>query len=673
MDRDLSLTLTHARGARPLPVRWVALSRRSDRVFTMESDGEDRRIVERDAATFAELTFIDPAVFGEGRCASEFLVSGDGALLVAVLWEKVPFLCVHDRATGRRQRIEIPEPDPPGLRWATDGEIVSLWTRGRTSHLYDVRELASLRVLEGICNASSDDGELIACTSGRRHVLARTRSGEELGRWFVDSTEDRGPLCAVSREPLGLWCVAEVSGADHDVDVWWCEPGRPPSHAGGLRSGDRIVAMRASEGELTLASARGAVVRARPDTRTGRVEFEALHGGRRPGVLGRLLVDSRSSDGVRCSGRVWAVPVQIDLATGDVTTWGDGPGSPVTAIAASSDGRQLGVAWWGGDLAVLDADTLEPRWTFETSDGPVFGCALSPDGRTLHALTADRLRAWDLSTGGEVTGLPIPGPALRYHRGCEVRAFHDGRHLLVGVGHRGPEGLPAWYLVDLDMGAVFAAGGDKAWDATAAAFTSDGSEIVVVESSRDRLGGGLRAVTFDVHEGRGEGLLRERRAPVDLPRQRRLERPALIEDGRALLGAPAASDATSSFLRWDLAENLARHPAIPECDLIAHGEGLGVFSAWRGLPSVEVQLRDLGTLRERASVKLSACDEVRVAALVGDRALVVGLSDGRLMRFAIGRSEGRVGARTPASTTTAAPRTEQRVGSKVTRACRAIG
>jgi len=360
MDGNLSLTLTRSRGERPTLVQWAALSGDPTRVYTLERDVGNTWIAERDAATFTELARIDRAAFGSGFGSRDFIVSGDGALLVAVLQEWDLFVGVYDRSTGRALRIALPERTKhAAIRWATDGDTVVVSTYDGRAHLFDVREGVARGVIEGTWLASSDDGELIALTGRAGFALVRGRDGVEVGRWAVDDRDPWRRCAAISLDPVGLWGVTPVGDASREVDVWWCESGRPAALAGRLEASERIVAARMSGRALALVTARGAVVHARLDSRTGGVTFEAQRGRRGPGVLGVFDVDGLSPDGGRCVGRIGHVAAQVDLATGEVTTWGDGPGSGVAAITASRDGLLLGVAWHGGDVAVLDADTLE--------------------------------------------------------------------------------------------------------------------------------------------------------------------------------------------------------------------------------------------------------------------------------------------------------------------------
>jgi WD40 repeat protein len=636
---DLTLTHTHTRGTRPHEVSWVALSNDPEKVYTLErsADGSATAIVTRRADTFAELERLDAEAFGLGFGLFEFLVSGDGRWVVTILQEDVWYLCIRDRSLDRTTRVEIPDgARTPAVRWVTDGETVVVETRSGEARLFDVRRAEALGTFKGMHVESSDDGALIALCNAGHVTLVRHREAEALGRWPL-RFDDMECLAAISQNPVGVWCIDHDREAPGASRLWWCEPGRAPVVTGTLPPHEKFVAMRLVAGRLTLATARSRVLRARPDGDA--VVFEEDEGDRRgPGVVGAFVCDGFSPDGQRCAGRIGLVAAQIDLARGDAKAWGDGPSSRVAAIAVSRDGRSIGVVWSGGDVAVLDADTLDARWTFEVDDGPLIGCAFSPDGRVLYTLTRSRVRTWDLSEGIEISALSLPRRMNTHHRGGRIQVSPEGRHLLIGGSEAEPDAPTAWLLVDLVSGSRVSTSQRDAWVALDASFTAEGG-VVVIESTQEGLTRNLRAVALDLQgqRVRADRLLRKAQAAEAISRITELDQPSLVDEGRALVGAPWTTDANAPYLRWDLEANARQSHTIPAGTLLAHGGGLGAFLMRGGVRSHggRLVLRDLATMHKRGAAPLAPGDQACAAALVSDRAVVVGLADSRLLRFSI--------------------------------------
>ena len=214
-----------------------------------------------------------------------------------------------------------------------------------------------------------------------------------------------------------------------------------------------------------------------------------------------------------------------------------------------------------------------------------------------------------------------------------------GRHLLIGRCKGQPDGREVWLLVDLVTGALVATSQDDGWRPEDASFTTDGS-VVVLEATMDWREPRQRAVKLDLRgqRVRPDRLFHEAAGADASVRSMRLERPALIEDGCALFGVRGETEATYSYLLWNIEEHSVRTLVAPKSALLAHRGGSGLFVLERpSMKHCQIVLRDLLTMREcgGVSLPLAAGDEVSAAAIVSDRALFIGLKDSRILRFSI--------------------------------------
>jgi len=637
-----SATLTHARGARPLAVRALALSDDPARVFTLEGD-EGLRVAERDAATFAELArdgqALPPCISALGP--SNLLVSRDGRTAVGIHRLNPPGVCVVDRAAGASYTVET----PGGLRideisWVAHDTMVAASDQREGTYLVRVRDGVLRARFPGRLIASSAGGGLIALRQRSELVLVAVDDGRELGRWPVAPARPWRLPGAISPEPLGLWCVVPDEGDSTRADVWWCEPGRPAALAGRVPCEAPIAAAGCWGDGLVLVSARCEVVVARPAADGGGLRFEWREGRRGPDALGDFEVAGFSPEGGRCVGKTGHAPVLVDLSSGDVTTFEEGPSSGVATIVGSPSGRWLGVAWRLGDVAVLAADTLADVWRFEVGDGHVFGCAFSPDERTLYALTPSRLRSWDLTTGHECAPVSLARRGMPAGRALQVSA--DGRLALLRSGIPDGVGSGGWTLVDLASGRVVGDLTDEAWRVGDACFSEGGDEVVAIESRDEFPRRDVRVVRLDPVGGtpRAWWSLGEdagaREAHVEPPR---LDHPTLLDHGRVMLGSPRVSSGPARYMRCDLAARTATAHEIDACVFVSEGERLGVFYESGRVTddfATKLTLRDLATLDELAHVTLPRESPFGAATLIdADRALVVGLSDGRLLRLSV--------------------------------------
>ena len=84
---------------------------------------------------------------------------------------------------------------------------------------------------------------------------------------------------------------------------------------------------------------------------------------------------------------------------------------PITALAATADGRYIAASSIRNGIALLDARNPQHLRSLDTAGVPVWSLAFLPDGRTLLAGGADRLvREWNVETG-QPLGSKAGGPA----------------------------------------------------------------------------------------------------------------------------------------------------------------------------------------------------------------------------------------------------------------------
>lgn len=633
-------TLTHTRGIEPVELRWLALGGAPGLIYTLEPSSDGMRVAERDAVTFAELARGDhqPTPMLRAFGDPSFIVSSDGSIAVGL--NAFPDgLCVIDRRRGDVRVIEIAGcPRLYELRWVVDGALVAVADQREGTLLVDLRSGVVRNRFSELLAATSEG--VIVLRGNAHHVMVAVEDGRELGRWPSEHLRAFDAPCVISRDLSGFWRVDSTAGAAR-ADVWRCEPGRPPRLAGYFSSDAPIVAAERWGEGLALVSSRCGVVIAWPDSNRETLRFEAREGARGVGALGPFKAAGFSPDGGRCVGLVGHSAVLVDVSSGDAVTFHDGPSSGVEVIARSPSGRLLSVAWRLGDLAVVSADSLDEVWHFEVDDGAVVGCAFSPDERTLYALTPSRLRSWDIATGFERAPVMLERRAQFHFRWRSLHVSADGRCALLFTRRLDNTAAEGWTLLDLSTGLVVADIFDEQRRVGSACFSERGDEVISIETRGQFAAFDMTLVRRDAVTG----AVTDRRSVSDemtgqdlRARLARLDGPVLIERGRALLGAPWNSGGTDQFLRCDFESREASVLEIDRCGLVAEGRRLGVFHASANATTrgARLTLRELTTLREVARVTLAGIFPFGCAALVdGDRTLIVGLRDGRLLRFSV--------------------------------------
>ncbi|MCC6145478.1 MAG: protein kinase [Candidatus Hydrogenedentes bacterium] len=196
----------------------------------------------------------------------------------------------------------------------------------------------------------------------------------------------------------------------------------------------------------------------------------------------------------------------IELATGrERGRWRADTG-PVSAIAASPDGRELAIGA-GPAVHLLASDCSGVRDTLEGHSDPLVRLDYSPDGQFLYSMCRKEVKIWNLNAPGPTVRLAEPGALSGVIAGDElVTADREGRHthwdpakgtilhtdscagvvadeaLLSPDGHRllakANDGLHLW---DLENGKCLASFADKNYELDTAVFSSSGSWLALLD------------------------------------------------------------------------------------------------------------------------------------------------------------------------------------------------
>lgn len=269
-------------------------------------------------------------------------------------------------------------------------------------------------------------------------------------------------------------------------------------------------------------------------------------------------------------------------------------GSPVTAVAASSNGARLVVTDSRSELQSFDAmdGSLEPDWAV---DSPEPGeCLTFHAGGTRLATAGAAVRIWNAADGTRVGVL-----AGRTGRARSVAADHDGKRIAVAwaeavvtvwegkrllwelTGHKGAVLTVAF---GPRPGLLVSAGDDetiRTWDVAtgkeAACHSPLGYRATILAANRSgtTLAAGCADGTVRLYEAGPAGALPDwADAPVLAGHAHGITALSFDIGGRFL--ATASRDGTARI--WDLATRLATTVLLPEAAAVVSPDG-----TWRGL------------------------------------------------------------------------------------------
>lgn len=345
-------------------------------------------------------------------------------LIVSALWTAASFAQEDLRGHGGPVRA---------LSIAPDGKLVLSGSFDQSAILWSLDTGKALRILrahEGAVNAvlALPDGFLTGGEDGR---VLLWRPGED--RPAANAKLHDAPVSALATGRAGALFAS--AGWDGLVKVWRSpadgDVRRFEGHAGIVNA----IAFRA-DGAAIVSGGYDATVRIWP-----------LDGGT-PVVV--TLSSPVSSLVITRDGQIAA-----GCADGSLVLLGsDGKTlatiaateTPVTSLAASTDGRMLAAGSPRGAVAVIDVDARRVRFTLNGPGLPVWSLAFTPDGRHLLSGGADRIvRRWDARSGEHIGAISDAGAdddlgALRDMRGAEVFKACAVCHTLRpdGAGRAGP-------------------------------------------------------------------------------------------------------------------------------------------------------------------------------------------------------------------------------------------
>lgn len=640
------LAVTRSFHAPPFHARFVALSDDPSVFFTLEEDDAGARVVERDASSFAARSSIPlPVSLG---FEPKLLASRDGALLVTHAGPpEHRALRVFDRRGGDAWTLPLDGlPVSFHLRWAAAESLLIATNRSLTgAWVIDTARRAVTDALpQRRMNDFSADGSRYLTDDhdqSRSYLsLCARDGGRQLARWRVGLTvRALALLCAMAESGDVVWCVAGVGTPPHyrfevrryaagfwDPAVVALEE-RPVA----IRAcGDDVAAVVGPRGEVTHAvvAPGGALRLTRPDGAAG------------ASACGRFEYNGPSPDGRRAAGLVGVTPVLLDLITGRWRSPDHGPTTRAGVVAPSRDGRQVAVAWEGGEVALLDADTLDARVTSELG-APPHGAAFSPDQRALHVLTAEHVVTLDLERGEERARAALP-TALWVGSSHDVFAVSpDGAFALVSV-EPDKDHVARWARVELASGrSRLLVTGRTTFQRSPRATAQNDHFFMVDSALHPMFEGPVHVAALDARGGAVSVLSAAGGGdPGDAPPALAASSPHLSPDGHTLIAREVTEGGAQRLLvsKWRERGGQWRG-AFPRGAVVAVGDDR--FAFLRGDDEAgevvsdddgTLSVFDLTTLTELARARWSPTDEIAAGCFVAGGALVLGLRDGRVLR-----------------------------------------
>jgi WD40 repeat protein len=539
------------------------------------SESRVERIALRDARV--------EAVWTTGGYYSDFAVSADGRTL-AVAHENIEVIDLATRAV--RGTFAVRARPHGSLTFSPEGTKLA-WCRYADSPGDDLGGLWVLDLAEGLPRRIAAD------------------------RFYASSI-------AFSPDARRLWVASGSELSCLDLDA-----GRPLRVSPKPPSAEAILAVRGDGRAALVMTWRGDIATVELDderpTRPDAADWVRLEG--------ELSPDGRTAACVRLG-----TLALYGLEGGLTTTFHEGHGAGVCALAYSPDGRRVATVGADATLFVWDAVSAEPCASFEGAPDTSFrAVAWSPEGHRLYTVNSEHaLQTWGLGSLLDVTPEePIEVP----YAGLLVSA--DGSRALSRTGpYADPHGIFA--LVDLerhravDHAALFRRDVRREhrrdeWDLAGhlAFFARGGAEVHVIHVP-DASGETLRTV-LDARTG---AVLREEPLAegVSLPRMS-----ACAPDGsQGVLMQTTDSEPRYQYELWDFAAGVRRcvherpHGAIclyadARRVVIATTHAIEVFV--RGEPVCELSLDPHWV--------------IAMAFSPDDRTLLIGTKTGQILEYAL--------------------------------------
>lgn len=608
----------------------VVLTRDPDELYVLGNFRTRDALLETfDRRTGERLRALELARTFESASLVKLQLAGDGEALA---------LSHSEYRESRVERIALRDARVEAV-WTTGGYYsdFAVSADGRTLAVADgnitVIDLATRAVRSTFPVGARPHGSLTFSPDGTKLAWCRYADspGDDLGGlWVLDLaqalprrvTAEHFYASSIAFSPDGrrLWVAdgTDLSCVDLDADRRLPVRSKPPWV-------EAILAVRGDGRAVLVMTWRGDVAA---------VDLDAER-PTRPYAADWVRLEGELSPDVRTAACVRLGTLALyDLEGGSTTSFHEGHGAGVCALAYSPDGRRVATVGADATLFVWDAASAEPCASFEGAPQTSFNAvAWSPEGHRIYTVSGEHaLQAWGLGSLLDVTpDGPIEVPC------ADLLVSADGSRALSRTGpYADPHGIFA--LVDLerhravvlDHAALFRRDARRAhrrdeWDLAGhlAFFARGGAEVHVIHAP-DSAGETLRTV-LDARTG---VVLREEPLGewVSLPHMN-----ACAPDGsQAVLMQTTDSEPRYQYELWDFAAGLRRcvheraHGAIclyadARRVLVATTHAVEIFV--RGEPACELSL---------APHWVSA-----VAFSPDDRTLLVGTNNGQILEYAL--------------------------------------
>lgn len=634
-----TLAVTAVYDPRPPHVEQAVLGHDGPALYLLEWLSGSRRVVARDARSMDERWSIAVESL-PGYTDDAFAVSPDETLLAYVRESgSLTEIGVFDRRDGALWSLTVKlGVESGGLRWTPDGTL--LVVQGFSAvHVIDVARRTLVDEIRGVyLGAISPDASRYVVSEWEWLLLIERKGQCEISRWMQHDF---------------YWLLALAS--DHEREayrrrervvfdprgefVWHLEPrGKDFDRLRRLSPGpDAEITLSAESVTMLQPTADGAVlVLERGDLRQFSVgSGGALVEGRRLSTGEGSYLVSNAYSPPACNARFAAFVHFETLSVVDLRTAQTrclDSGAVPCSVVPSPDGATIAASWTSNKVEWLDGATLEPRMAFEL-EGKPRGCAFSPDGLEIYAVTHGGIEALrlDAGTSHRVAALTNEDNGRYADETDDLTISPGGRDAIV-VYERFAYEHDRVFRIDLATGTAEAVRFTKNTRVFDAQFAQPGPCVHLLLDERDGTGG-PRAVAVDL---RREGVTWTRSLAQDLRDAGpgwSLRAARLTPGGDvALVTLDVPQDRHSSRLvRWTLPSGEAMSVHMPRGTLLALDD---TCAAWFSQSAHDrtIVLIDLDTMALTARGP-SPDGDIHSGCFTADGALIVGLTDGRVVRL----------------------------------------